>query len=119
MERSVKIACITTRELILKDFAMEPDENKMRKMAHLMAANLASSLALVACKDPLRQSLSNHLRVMVQNGTMDPHTLEGTLSYALHDANLEFMSKYIETQAQERGMNPSALLWRDRFVCSL
>eukprot|EP00808_Paulinella_micropora_P008543 g23682.t1 len=29
VERSVTIACVTTRELILKDFCMEPDENKM------------------------------------------------------------------------------------------
>ena len=30
VERSAKIACITAREMILKDFAMEPDEQKMR-----------------------------------------------------------------------------------------
>ena len=37
-----------------QDFAMESDENKMRKAAHLMVQSLASSLALVAYKDPLR-----------------------------------------------------------------
>lgn len=41
VERSVTIAAISTRELIVKDFALESDETKMRKAAHLMAQNLA------------------------------------------------------------------------------
>lgn len=32
VERSVTIACITSKELVQKDFAMESDENKMRKV---------------------------------------------------------------------------------------
>lgn len=32
VERSVTIACITSKELVQKDFAMEADENKMRKV---------------------------------------------------------------------------------------
>ena len=50
VERSVTIACITTKELIVKDFAMENDETKMRKAAQLMVSNLAGSLAVVTCK---------------------------------------------------------------------
>ena len=35
VERSVTIACVTTRELMLKDFAMEPDEVRMNcRAAH-------------------------------------------------------------------------------------
>jgi len=45
VERSVTIACITTKAIVTKDFAMEADENKMRKAAQLMVANLAGSLA--------------------------------------------------------------------------
>ncbi|KAJ3415017.1 hypothetical protein HDV05_005662 [Chytridiales sp. JEL 0842] len=45
VERSVTIAAIATRELILKDFALEPNEEKMRKAAHLMVQNLSGSLA--------------------------------------------------------------------------
>lgn len=41
VERSVTIAGIATRELVVKDFALEPDENKMRKAAHLMVQSLA------------------------------------------------------------------------------
>jgi len=67
VERSVTIACITTKEIVVKDFAMESDENKMRKAAQLMVANLAGSLALVTCREPLRASVSTHLRQLLVN----------------------------------------------------
>ena len=56
---------MTTRELIKKDFAMEPDETKMRQAAHLMVSNLSGSLALVTCREPLRQSMVQHLRTLL------------------------------------------------------
>jgi CCR4-NOT transcription complex subunit 1 len=37
---------------------MESDEAKMRKAGQLMVANLAGSLALVTCREPLRASVS-------------------------------------------------------------
>ena len=65
VERSVSIACITTKAIVTKDFAMESDENKMRKAAQLMVANLAGSLALVTCREPLDTSISSHLRQLL------------------------------------------------------
>ncbi len=44
VERTVAIATIATRELILKDFALEVNEEKMRKSAHLMAQSLSGIL---------------------------------------------------------------------------
>ena len=67
VERSVNIACITTKEIVVKDFAMESDENKMREAAQLMVANLSGSLALVTCREPLRSSVSTHLRQLLIN----------------------------------------------------
>ena len=62
VERSVTIAGISTRDLVTKDFATEPSEDRMRKAAHLMAQKLAGSLALVTCKEPLRSNLGPHLK---------------------------------------------------------
>jgi CCR4-NOT transcription complex subunit 1 len=51
---------------------MEADENKMRKAAHLMVQNLASNLAMVTCKEPLRISMTSSLRnIFVANGFTD------------------------------------------------
>lgn len=76
VERSVTIGCITTKEIITKDFAMESDENKMRKAAQLMVANLAGSLALVTCREPLRGSISTHLRQLLLSSASDESTSE-------------------------------------------
>jgi CCR4-NOT transcription complex subunit 1 len=65
VERSVTIAAITTRELVSKDFATEPNPVRMRRAAHLMVQNLAGSLSAVTCKDPLRVAIGNHLRVLL------------------------------------------------------
>ena len=62
VERSVTIAGISTRELVAKDFATEPNEEKLRKASHSMAQKLAGSLALVTCKEPLKSNLGGHLR---------------------------------------------------------
>ena len=40
VERSVTIAGISTRELVSKDFATDPNEERMRKAGHLMAQKL-------------------------------------------------------------------------------
>ena len=78
VERSVTIACMTAYELAAKDFATDPDENRLRGAAHLMASSLAGSLALVTCKEPLRASLANQLRALLQ-GQIEAHLLEGAL----------------------------------------
>ncbi len=65
MERSATIASLTTRELVIKDFGLEGDEAAIRSAAHLMVMSLAGSLALVTCKEPLRVTITNHLRSLL------------------------------------------------------
>ena len=72
VERSVTIACITTRELVLKDFATEPNEEKLLQAAQVMVRTLSGSLALVTCKEPLLQSIANHLRQLLAAATNMP-----------------------------------------------
>ena len=62
VDRSVTIALITTRELVLKDFAYDGDPDKILKAADLIVKNLAGSLALVTCREPLKMSLTTNLR---------------------------------------------------------
>ena len=102
VERSVTIACITSRELMLKDFAMEGDENKMRKAAHLMVSNLAGSLALVTCKEPLRVSIGNHLRSILSSSSEQQH-IEQVVQVCSSE-NLELGCMLIEKAATEKAM---------------
>ena len=53
----------------MKDFALEPNEDRMRKAAHLMIQNLAGNLAAVSSREPLRISMMSQLRnLLLQNG---------------------------------------------------
>jgi CCR4-NOT transcription complex subunit 1 len=76
VERSVTIACMTTFELVTKDYAVDPDETRLRAAAQAMVSSLAGSLALVTCKEPLRVSLNNQLRTMLQQQQLAPDFLE-------------------------------------------
>lgn len=49
VERSVTIACITSKELVQKDFAMESDENKMRKVGIVCVCVCVMSGCLHVC----------------------------------------------------------------------
>ncbi|ORY06821.1 Not1-domain-containing protein [Basidiobolus meristosporus CBS 931.73] len=101
VERSVKIARFTTQELITKDFAMEPNEEKMRKAAHLMVQNLAASLAVAASKDNLRSGIATHLRSMLlQNGVSEQAFPDQALSITVTD-NLDLASSVVEKVAME------------------
>ena len=104
VERSVTIACITTKELVAKDFATEASEQKMRKGAQLMVANLAGSLAVVTCKEPLRLSMANNLRSLLQTAApgigVDATCLEQAAQACAMD-NLELGCILIEKAATE------------------
>ncbi|GFH13784.1 CCR4-NOT transcription complex subunit 1, partial [Haematococcus lacustris] len=104
VERSVTIACYTTMELLMKDFALEPDEGRMRKAAHLMVSSLAGSLALVTCKDPLRVALTATLRALLTNqlpSANDAGVVEQVAAVVCND-NLDLGCAIIERAATDK-----------------
>ncbi|KAF9558989.1 hypothetical protein EC968_006772 [Mortierella alpina] len=104
VDRSVSIAGLSTREMIMKDFALEPNEEKMRKAAHLMVQNLAGSLALVTCKEPLRVSMANIIRTLfLQNGFTDQSMPEQSILLTVND-NLDLACSIIEKAAMEKSI---------------
>lgn len=102
VERSVMIACTTTKELVTKDFAMEPDEQKLRKAAHLMVSSLSGSLALVTCKEPLRVSLQSQLKEVLQD-VLDPGLLDQTILTVITD-NLDLGCTIIEKASTDKAI---------------
>lgn len=102
VERSVMIACTTTKELVTKDFAMEPDEKKLRQAAHLMVSSLAGSLALVTCKEPLKVSLFNNLK-QVLSSVLDHTLLEHTVNIVIAD-NLDLGCTIIEKASTDKAV---------------
>ena len=92
MERSVTIAGISTRELVLKDYVTEQSDDKLRQAGRLMSQKLAGSLAQVTCKEPLRGNLASHLRIFLQEFGFNEVRLI-TFTRPLSDANVSLCSK--------------------------
>ncbi len=109
VERSVTIACITTRELVTLDFASEAEEDRLRQAARMMVRSLSGSLAGVTCAEPLRVSMTNHLRSLIQAnlGSANKEQLQPLLEQAIAatvQENLELACALIEKSAAERAM---------------
>lgn len=98
IERSVTIALITTREIILKDFAQEPDDKKLLDAANYMAQSLAGSLAMVTCREPLRMNMGNKIREVFLSRTSNESQQKriDQIAQALSKDNLEVGSAYIQ-----------------------
>ncbi|KAJ9558076.1 hypothetical protein OSB04_012690 [Centaurea solstitialis] len=103
VQRSVSIATQTTKELVLKDYAMESDESRIHSAAHLMVASLAGSLAHVTCKEPLRGSISSQLRNNLQTFNIASELCEHAIQLATND-NLDLGCALIEQAATEKAV---------------
>lgn len=103
VERSCAIASLTTRELTLKDFANEKSAPKVRKAALQMVQQLAGSLALVTCKEPLRVSIGNHVRSILttQIVSADPAVIDQAAQTICND-NLDLGCRIIEQAAKDK-----------------
>ena len=102
VERSVTIASISAVQLVSKDFAMEPDEEKVRHAAGIMVRQLAGSLALVTCKEPLKVSMTNYIR-MTQQEYSDQPMPEGLILMCVND-NLDVACGIVEKAAEEKAL---------------
>jgi CCR4-NOT transcription complex subunit 1 len=102
VERSVTIASISTVQLVSKDFSMEPDEEKVRHAAGIMVRQLAGSLALVTCKEPLKVSMTNYIR-MIQQEYSDQPMPEGLILMCVND-NLDAACGIVEKAAEEKSL---------------
>eukprot|EP00250_Pteridium_aquilinum_P021342 c25093_g1_i1 orf=270-7661(-) len=103
VDRSVTIACMTTRELVTKDYAMESDDTRIRISGNLMVASLAGSLAHVTCKEPLRAAMANHLRNLFQALNVTGDILETAVVLITND-NLDLGCAVIEKSATEKAL---------------
>ncbi|CAA6673569.1 unnamed protein product [Spirodela intermedia] len=103
VQRSVTIASQTTKELVLKDYAMESDESRIYNAAHLMVASLAGSLAHVTCKEPLRIAMSANLRTLLQSLSVSSELLEQAVQLVTND-NLDLGCAVIEQAATEKAL---------------
>lgn len=70
-----------------------------------MVSNLAGSLALVTCKEPLRVSIGNHMRSLLATAAPSTdHAVTEMLVQLCSSENLELGCMLIEKAATEKAM---------------
>ena len=109
VERSITIASISTSQLISKDYACEIDEDKYRSAARQMVKSLASNLALVTCKEPLRMSITNYIRTPPGHPVHEQFMPEGAILMCVND-NLDLACSIIAEAAEENSMSEIDLI---------
>ncbi|KAL6766839.1 NOT1 [Auxenochlorella protothecoides x Auxenochlorella symbiontica] len=102
VERARTISCVTGQALVLKDYAEEPDAEVVRRAAALAVRGLASALALVTAREPLRVRLAHHLSAALP-GELDPG-LAAALCEALVADNLDAACGVVEGTAAARAV---------------
>ena len=108
IERANKIALTTTEQIVKKDFALDPDETRMRAAAHNMVRNLTSGMAMITCRDHLLLSIKNHLKnFMVTLGRnltqQQTDNIEMTVAVIAND-NVELACAFIQKKAIEKAI---------------
>eukprot|EP01130_Rhizamoeba_saxonica_P016258 TRINITY_DN7482_c0_g1_i1.p1 TRINITY_DN7482_c0_g1~~TRINITY_DN7482_c0_g1_i1.p1 ORF type:complete len:2042 (-),score=367.44 TRINITY_DN7482_c0_g1_i1:55-5421(-) len=105
-ESSVMIASITARELVRKDFAMEPDENAMLTSATYIVQNLAGNLASVTSKDTLKSAMATKFQsVLTQNSNVTPQIKRIVTTLVVE--NLDLACAVVQKATAEASINPT------------
>ena len=105
VDRSVTIVLITTRALVLKDFALDSSTEKVIKAAEFTVQSLAGSLALVTCREPLRMSLSTIItKRLKEEGSNFPDEMISEFANLASKENLELGCDLIKKAVVQKAL---------------
>lgn len=116
VERCLKIALVTCENIVKKDFALEPDENKMRLSLHNMVRAVTAAMVIVTCKEPLFITITNNakkllrdaLNMIASQGQMPFNSKEQHIDQAANaiaNENVELATCFIQKTAIEKAVN--------------
>lgn len=108
VDRSIKIALTTSEQVVRKDFALDPDEVRMRTSAHHMVRNLAAGMAMITCRDQLLSSINTNLKTAFLNAmvgaTPQQKELVESAATQLASDNMELACTYVQKTAVEKAI---------------
>jgi CCR4-NOT transcription complex subunit 1 len=108
VERSQKIAVTTCEQIVKKDFALDPEEARMRAAAHHMVRNMAAGMALITCREPLLISINSNLQKAFSNAlrgaTQPQKELIEQGAQVLAQDNTELACAFIQKTAVEKAI---------------
>ncbi|XP_021921568.1 CCR4-NOT transcription complex subunit 1 isoform X2 [Zootermopsis nevadensis] len=108
VDRSIKIALTTCEQIVKKDFALDPDESRMRAAAHHMVRNLTAGMAMITCRDQLLVSISTNLKqtflsTLMSATPQQKDLVEQAATVAAQD-NMELACAFIQKTAIEKAI---------------
>lgn len=108
VDRSIKIALQTCEQIIRKDFALDPDENRMRLAAHCMVRNLTAGMAMITCREQLLSAINTHLKQALMANIVTPSVqqkemIEQAANIIAND-NMELACTFVQKTAVEKAI---------------
>ncbi|KAI9271555.1 CCR4-Not complex component, Not1-domain-containing protein [Phascolomyces articulosus] len=100
---AANIACISARHFVLKDFATDPDEMKLKRAAHKMVGTLSGSLSIATCKEPLCNAIINSIRAQFAQIQL-PEAAADEIGGSIILDNIELMEAFIDQLGQMRAI---------------
>lgn len=100
VERASVIAAYSARELVVKDFARDPDTNLLRRAGQAMARSLASNLCTAIVKEHLSTALRKHLLVLASHLTDNQQT-RTEITESIANNNFDLAVRFLEYQSNE------------------
>lgn len=108
VDRSIKIALTTCEQIVRKDFALDPEEMRMRSAAHYMVRNLTAGMAMITCRDQLLASINTHLKSSLQTAmigaTPQQKELAEQAANVVAQDNMELACAFIQKTAIEKAI---------------
>jgi CCR4-NOT transcription complex subunit 1 len=92
---------VTTKQLITKDFAYEPDPDRFRESSFKIVKEMAGPLAQVTCREPLKASMNRSLKAMLAQSLTDATEIDIIIQKAVPD-NLDFGCNLIKMAVVEQ-----------------
>ncbi|XP_035217967.1 CCR4-NOT transcription complex subunit 1-like [Stegodyphus dumicola] len=108
VDRSIKISLTSCEQIIKKDFALDPEESRMRISAHHMIRSLTAGMVMITCRDPLFMSIHTNLRnnflSTLRNATPQQKELIDQAADIVARDNLELACCFIQKTAVEKAL---------------
>ncbi|XP_076264687.1 CCR4-NOT transcription complex subunit 1 isoform X3 [Rhynchophorus ferrugineus] len=108
VDRAIKISLQACENIIRKDFALEPDEERMRLAAHYMVRNFTAGMVMITCRDQLLTAINTHLKQALNDHLPTPTAhgkdmIEQAASIVASD-NMELACAFVQKTAVEKAI---------------
>ncbi|XP_014599934.1 PREDICTED: CCR4-NOT transcription complex subunit 1 isoform X1 [Polistes canadensis] len=108
VDRSIKIALTTSEQIVRKDFALDPEEVRMRTAARHMVRNLTAGMAMITCRDQILTSISTNLKqaflTAMMGTTAQQKELAEQAATVVATDNMELACAFVQKTAVEKAI---------------